>query len=148
MYQKILVPLDGSELAECVLPHVKAIASAWDVKQVILLRVVASLHGDEAYVIPEVLRDADVKAAKEYLAKIKIQLSKDALNVEAEVLTGRPAETISDFAQRNKVDLIALATHGRSGMSRWVFGSVADRIVRSSPVPILLIRPQGCEVGI
>jgi nucleotide-binding universal stress UspA family protein len=150
MYQKILVPLDGSELAECVLPHVKAIASGCDVKQLILLRVVEPLHGGEipSVITSEVLQEADMKAAKEYLAKIKVQLSKDALKVEAEVLTGRSAETITDFAQRNEVDLIALSTHGRSGISRWVFGSVADRIVRSSSVPVLLIRPRGCEVGI
>jgi nucleotide-binding universal stress UspA family protein len=150
MYQKILVPLDGSELAECVLPHVKAIASGCDVKQLILLRVVEPLHGGEipSDISSEVLQEADINAAKEYLAKIKAQLSKEGFDVEAEVLTGRSAEIISDFAQRNEVDLIALSTHGRSGISRWVFGSVADRVVRSSSVPVLLIRPRGCEVGI
>jgi nucleotide-binding universal stress UspA family protein len=149
MYQKILVPLDGSELAECVLPHVKAIGSGCGVGQLILLSVVEPLYGEVPPDVPaEVVQEAGVKAAKEYLAKIKAQLSKEGFDVEAKVLTGRPAETISEFAQSNKADLIAVSTHGRSGISRWVFGSVADRIVRSSSVPVLLIRPRGCEVGI
>jgi nucleotide-binding universal stress UspA family protein len=89
-----------------------------------------------------------VKASEEYLARIKARLTKEGLDVETRVLTGRPAETITDFAQREKVDLIALATHGRSGVSRWVFGSVADRLVRSLSIPVLLIRPKGFESGI
>jgi nucleotide-binding universal stress UspA family protein len=147
MYQKILVPLDGSELAECVLPHVKAIATGLSVKQVVLLRVVEPPPaGTPPEVEVEVVEKANVKAAKEYLAQKKAMLSKEGLNVEAEVLIGKPAETITDFVQPNKVDLIALATHGRSGISRWLFGSVADRLVRSySAVPILLIRPQSPE---
>jgi nucleotide-binding universal stress UspA family protein len=149
MYQKILVPLDGSELAECVLPHVKAIASGCGIEQVVLLRVVEPLPAVTPQVVDfEVVRKAHVKATEEYLAKIKAQLSKEGLAVETQILTGIPAETITDFVQRNKVDIIVLATHGHSGISRWVFGSVADRIVRSSPVPVLLIRPRGCEVGI
>jgi nucleotide-binding universal stress UspA family protein len=88
-----------------------------------------------------------LKAAEEYLAKIRAELSKDGLDVGAKVLTGRPAETIADFAQHNKVDIVAIATHGRSGISRWVFGSVADRLVRSLSAPVLLIRPDGCESG-
>jgi nucleotide-binding universal stress UspA family protein len=146
MYQKILVPLDGSDLAECVLPHVKAIGSGCGVGQLILLSVVAPLHGEiPSDIHVEIVQEAGVKAAKEYLTKIKARLSKEGFDVKAEVLTGRPAETISDFAQHNKVDLIAIATHGRSGISRWIFGSVADRLVRSSLVPILLIRPKGSE---
>ncbi|HEY4712575.1 MAG TPA: universal stress protein [Dehalococcoidia bacterium] len=148
MYKKILVPLDGSELAECVLPHVKAIAAGCSTGQVVLLRIVEPLPaGIPPAVDFEVVQKAGVKAAEGYLVKVKAQLSKEGLNVEAKVLTGRPAETITDFAQREKVDLIALATHGRSGISRWVFGSVADRLVRSSSVPILLIRPKGFESG-
>jgi len=148
MYKKILVPLDGSELAECVLPHVKAIAAGCSTGQVVLLRIVEPLPaGIPPAVDFEVVQKAGVKAAEGYLVKVKAQLSEEGLNVEAKVLTGRPAETITDFAQREKVDLIALATHGRSGISRWVFGSVADRLVRSSSVPILLIRPKGFESG-
>jgi nucleotide-binding universal stress UspA family protein len=148
MYKKMLVPLDGSELAECVLPHVKAIATGCGVRKLMLLRVVEPLPaGIPPAVDFEVFQKAGVKTAEKYLAKIKAQLSKEGVNVEAKVLTGRPAETITDFAQREKVDLIALATHGRSGISRWVFGSVADKLVRSSSAPVLLIRPPGFGSG-
>jgi nucleotide-binding universal stress UspA family protein len=149
LYEKILVPLDGSALAECVLPHVKAIAAGRGTGQVVLLRVVEPLPAGTPPAIDfELVQKAGVKAAEEYLARIKAELSKEGLNVEAKVLTGRPAETITEFAQRNKVDLITLATHGRSGISRWVFGSVADKLVRSSSAPVLLIRPKGFESGI
>jgi nucleotide-binding universal stress UspA family protein len=149
MYKKILVPLDGSELAECVLPHVKAIAAGDGTGQVILLRVVEPLPAGTPPAIDfEIVRKAGVKAAEEYLARTKTELIKEGLNVEAQVLIGRPAETIIEFAQRNKVDLITLATHGRSGITRWVLGSVADRLVRSSSIPVLLIRPKGFEAGI
>jgi nucleotide-binding universal stress UspA family protein len=142
MYRKILVPLDGSELAECVLPHVKTVASGCGAEHVILLRVVESLPAELPPAVVELVQKAGVKAAGKYLARKKAQLSKEGLTVEAKVLTGKPAETISEFAQSEKMDLIAIATHGRSGIGRWVFGSVADRLVHSSFVPTLLIRPK------
>jgi nucleotide-binding universal stress UspA family protein len=148
MYQKVLVPLDGSELAECVLPHVKAIAAGCGIREVVLLKVVEPLPTGTALGVEEAAQKIGVKAAEDYLATIQAKLNKEGLAVKTQVLTGRAAETITDFAQHNKVDLIALATHGRSGISRWVFGSVADRIVRSSSAPVLLIRPKGCESGI
>ncbi|MGB6872941.1 MAG: universal stress protein [Dehalococcoidia bacterium] len=149
MYKKILVPLDGSELAECVLPHAKAIATECGIEKVVLLRVVEPIHPETPATVDfEEIQKAAVKAAKAYLAKTKAKLSKKGVNVETAVLTGRAAETIADFAQSNKIDLIALATHGISGITRWVFGSVADKLVRSSSAPVLLIRPQGCESGV
>jgi nucleotide-binding universal stress UspA family protein len=146
MYKKILVPLDGSELAEVVLPHVKEVAAGHDEGKVILLRIVEPLPaGTPPAVDFEVVKKAGVKAGEDYLARIQAKLNKEGLTVETKVLTGRPAETISEFAQREKVDLIAIATHGHSGIRRWVFGSVADKLVSSSSVPILLIRPKGFE---
>lgn len=146
MYKKILVPLDGSELAECVLPHVKEVAAGHGEGKVMLLRIVEPLPaGTPPAVDFEVVRKAGVKAAEDYLAGIQAKLNREGLAVETKVLTGRPAETISEFAQREKVDLLTLATHGRSGIRRWVFGSVADKLVSSSSVPVLLIRPEGFE---
>ena len=148
MYKKILVPLDGSKLAECVLPHVKTIAAGVGVAQVLLLRVVEPLPaGTPPAVDFEVVQEAGMKEARKYLAGIKAKLSKDGMNVETKVLAGRPAETIIDFAQREKVDLVAIATHGRSGLTRWVFGSVADKVMRSLSVPILLVKPAGFASG-
>jgi nucleotide-binding universal stress UspA family protein len=148
MYEKVLVPLDGSELAECVLPHVEAIVSRTGTARVILLRIVEPLPaGTPPAVDFAVVEGAGVKAAEEYLARMKSRLSKEGLNVETKVLLGKPAETITDFVRREKVDFVALATHGRGGISRWVFGSVADKLVRSLSVPMLLIRPEGSESG-
>jgi len=149
MYQRILVPLDGSELAECVLPHVKAIGRGCNIAEVLLLEVVEpppawALEG----VNLNALQNTNVKAAKEYLAKVQSHLSSEGLNVIAEVLEGKAAETIADFAKENAVDFIAIATHGRSGVNRWVFGSVADKLLRSSHVPILMIRPAGGEPSV
>jgi nucleotide-binding universal stress UspA family protein len=130
------------------LPHVKVIAAGCGIGRVVLLRVVEPLPAGTPPAIDfEVVQKAGVKAAEAYLATIEAQLTKEGLNVETKVLTGRPAEAITDFAQRSEVDLIAIATHGRSGIRRWVFGSVADRVVHSSPIPILLIRPKGFESG-
>lgn len=144
MYKKISVALDGSALAESVLPHVKAIAKGCGTAEVVLLRVVEPLA---SWVAPGIdiseVHNANVKAAEEYLAKIRAELSKEGLNVETEVLTGRAAEAICEFAGSNKVDLLAIATHGRSGISRWLVGTVAERLLRYCSVPILLIRPEG-----
>jgi nucleotide-binding universal stress UspA family protein len=149
MYKKILVPLDGSKLAECVLPHVKAIGKGCGIEKVVLLRVVEPPPAEAPPALDfQALQKAGVTTAEYYLAETKAGLSKEGLNVEATVLTGKPADTITEFAQSNKVDLIALATHGRSGITRWVFGSVADKLLRSCSVPMLLIKPEGPESSV
>ena len=155
MYRKILVPLDGSELAECVLPHVESIAKGCDGKNVVFLRVVEPFHlsGAEAsdYFSEEDIKRADSENrvdAENYLKKLVNQTKYDGVKVQSVVLMGQAAENISDYATKNGVDLIIIATHGRSGVSRWVWGSVADRVVRSSSMPVLLVRPKECVPGI
>jgi len=69
------------------------------------------------------------------------------VEVKTGVLKGNPAESLADYASKNKVDLIVIATHGRSGVSRWVWGSVADRLLRSACVPVLMVRAPGCFPG-
>jgi nucleotide-binding universal stress UspA family protein len=68
--------------------------------------------------------------------------------VESKVLVGRAAEALADFASKEGIDLIVITTHGRSGVSRWVLGSTAYRILRSSCGPVLMVRAPGCVVGI
>ncbi len=154
MYQKVLVPLDGSELADCVLPHLKTLAQGSQVKKVIFVRVVEPFHQPPG---ESVLDEALVKkieaehkgAVEEYLQKLLGRVRLDpGIQVQTQVLYGRVADSLADFANKSKVDLILIATHGRSGMSRWVWGSVADRILRSSCVPILMVRAPGCVPGI
>ncbi len=151
MYQKILVPLDGSELAECVLPHVESIAGGCDVGGVVLVRAVEPFRmpsGEEGYVFSE----DDIKkinarseaSAKEYLNGVAGRLKLGGVTVRTEVVTGRAAESLAEYATRSSADLLVIATHGRSGVSRWVWGSVADRILHSACVPVLMVRPPGC----
>ncbi len=154
MYQKIMVPLDSSELAECVLPHVEAIARGCGVNNVVLVSVVEPVRippGDD-YIFSEEEQkrmESDHKSALEdYIHKLVSRLSYDGVNLQTEVITGKVAETLANYAEKNDIDLIIMATHGRSGISRWAWGSVADRILRSACVPVLMVRAPGCIPGI
>jgi nucleotide-binding universal stress UspA family protein len=156
MYQKILVPLDGSELAECVLPHVESITKCGGVQSVVFLRVVEPFYlpsSDEFSVYFNVkdierINSERMAAAKSYLSKLVNRTKYDSITVESEVLTGQAADSIAEYTTKNAVDLIIIATHGRSGISRWVWGSVADRVLRSACVPVLMVRAPGCIAGI
>lgn len=153
MYRHIMVPLDGSELAECVLPHVETIASRRKSCKVTLVRVVTPLHlhgGVESRLSPEERQrlEADsIDAAREYLDQIVGRLDEAGVTAQSEVLFGGDVVgELVDYAAKHEVDLIIIATHGRSGVSRWVWGSVADRILRSACVPVLMVRSPGCTV--
>ncbi|MDD4859392.1 MAG: universal stress protein [Dehalococcoidales bacterium] len=154
MYQKILVPLDGSELAECVLPHVQSIAKGCAVPTVVLVRAVEPFHtistGEYVFTEADIKRiDTESKAAaSKYLEQVAAQLKKDGINAKTEILTGRAADSIAKYAAKSDADLIVIATHGRSGVSKWVWGSVADRLLRSACVPVLMVRAPGCVAGI
>lgn len=153
MYKKILVPLDGSELAECVLPHVESIAKGCGAKSVVFMRVLDTYTPSAAYAyISESLRqeieEGNKKAAREYLDEVAGRVNLDGVEIQKQLITGRAAESIAEYATKNDVDLIAIATHGRSGVSRWAWGSVADRVLRSACVPILMVRAPGCVPGI
>ena len=154
MYNRILVPLDGSELAECVLPHVDSIAKGCGVREVVFLRVAEAFHqrSDYAnYLSQEVVNsiDADNKAAAEkYLSQLIKRTRYGGVSIKSEVITGAPAESIADYATKNSIDLITIATHGRSGISHWAWGSVADRVLRSACVAVLMVRAPGCVAGI
>ena len=149
MYQKIMVPLDGSELAECVLPHVEAFISQCQIRTIVLVRVLESITpaiaGEYAINMEELesRESARKTAAEDYLKQVIGRLKAGETKLETEVLVGRVADRLADFADKNDVDLILMATHGRSGVSRWVRGSVADRILRAASVPVLMIRAPG-----
>lgn len=152
MYKKILVPLDGSKLAECVLPHVRTLAQGSEVKEIVLVRVVEPFYPRGDFVLEESqikkLEAEHKVAAAEYLQKLAQDLKLNGIKVSYEVLFGFVAESLAEYVEKNQVDLIVIATHGRSGVSRWVWGSVADRILRSSCVPVLMVRAPGCVPGI
>ena len=157
MYQKIMVPMDGSQLAECVLPHVEAFIQGCQVHTVIFVRVIepvsprflgastATIKVDyeQVFEYTERIEEERKSSAAEYLQSVLGRLKRDGVKFQKEVLVGKVADCLVDFSEARDVDLILIATHGRSGVSRWVRGSVADRILRASRVPILMVRAPG-----
>ena len=153
MYQKILVPMDGSELAECVLSHVDGLTRGCQVKVVVFARVVEPFYMPAGDYVPDPdqvkkIESENKMAAETYLKKLSAKAGYAGTSLITEVLYGKPAEVLADYASKNQIDLIIIATHGRSGVSRWVWGSVADRILRSSCTPVFMVRAPGCVAGI
>jgi nucleotide-binding universal stress UspA family protein len=142
MYKKILVPLDGSELAKMALDEAEKLAKAFDA-EIILFQVVPfmPIYGSPELVTPLIVDEKQKEAAEKYLANLGEELKKRGLRAAATVRTGQQvAVEIIDFAKEAGVDLIIMCTHGRSGISRWVMGSVALKVVTRAETPILLIR--------
>ncbi len=155
MYRKIVVPLDGSALAECVLSHVEALARGCLVKEIIFVRAVEPFlyptYAGEVSITPDEVEQINTEnkvAAENYLRQLAGRFKYENVRIGWEVLLGRVAERIAEYATRNQADLMVIATHGRSGVSRWVWGSVADRILRSACVPVLMVRAPGCFPGV
>lgn len=157
MYRKILVPLDGSRLAECVLPHVIALAKGRDVAEIVLLRVCEppSILADYPASMPvsweqhreQVLADMQY-ACSLYLGNMEKQLKEAGFKVRTESRLGNAADEIVDYATKNEIDIIVMASHGRSGLSKWAYGSVAEKVLHSTCVPVLMVRAPGCVPGI
>jgi len=147
MYKKMLAPLDGSGFSECSLEHVRTVAIGCQVPEVVLLMVVepiktiayAETSGDW---VAEKEKHNQAEAEK-YLSELAENLEGEGVVVQAAVVHGNPAEEILDYAKNNQVGLIVMSTHGRSGISRWAFGSVTDRVLRHSAVPVLITPPPG-----
>jgi nucleotide-binding universal stress UspA family protein len=157
MYKKILVPLDGSKLAECALPHVEELAKGCNTEKVILASVTERVQGYRAFedpsqplgqqLTPEAVGKKE-KQAQRYLDRIAEAMDAKGIKVDTEVLLGDPAEEIVIYAKHPGCDIIVMSSHGRSGPSRWAHGSVADRVLRASCVPVLMVRAPGCITGI
>ena len=159
MYNKILVPLDGSKLAECALSHVEKLIEDSNAQEIILASVTEQVkartqapEARELYDIagPEVTITFGKKEgeAQRYLERVAEKFEGKGIKVSTEVLLWPPAEAIVACAERSNADIIVMSTHGRSGPSRWAYGSVADKVLRSSCVPVLLIRAPGCVLGV
>jgi len=138
MYEKILVPLDGSELAEIALPYAEELAGRLG-SEVNLLAVSESAETEsyhEHLIYVERMVESTKRGIEMYLEKPHGR----AIKVDSRILVGHPAEEIVDYADKADIDLIVMATHGRSGVRRWVLGSVADKVVRATKRPVALIR--------
>ncbi len=152
MFGRILVCLDGSALAEQILPYATEQALRFD-SRVTLLQVIttpssvymASAAGElpqTGDMIAKEIQKQDAEA-RTYLDSVAQSLREKGLDAEFVVLgPAQPGNTIVKYAQDNAIDLICMATHGRSGLGRVVFGCVADRVLRESGLPILLIKPR------
>ena len=143
-YKHILVPLDGSELAELAVDDALGIAKlrqaeitllqvVFPAEEVIGLEVGHPIYLDQQWQNKKVL-------GLEYLDSVCKRKGNEGLSVHLAIEMGEPAESIINYASQHPVDLIVMATHGRSGMARWVYGSVADKVLRGADVPVLLVR--------
>jgi nucleotide-binding universal stress UspA family protein len=137
MYQRILVPLDGSTLAAGVLPHVQALVKSLGA-ELVLLRVAFTHVFPGADPIQSQV--TAVQEAEDYVSGLAKRLQEEGVRAEAKVRYGDPVEEILDHVRWDHIDLIAMATHGRTGLTRVVLGSVAEHVLRRTSVPMLLMR--------
>jgi nucleotide-binding universal stress UspA family protein len=141
MINHILVPLDGSALAECVLPHVKAIAPVTNARITLLRVLQPAQNGRDTPVVDPVEWHLQKQNAEKYMERVVGRLNESGiLGVESVILEGNPAGVVIDFARSNNVDLIVLSTHGRSGLSGWNVSGVVQKILLRSYKSTLLVR--------
>ena len=145
MYKKILLPLDGSELAKKALGEAEKLANCFGA-EIVLFEVVPfmPIYGSPELVTPLIVDEKQKEAAEKYLVSLSEELKKKGFKATVVVRTGQQvAVEIIDFAKESGANLIVMCTHGRSGISRWVLGSVALKILTRAETPILLIRSKG-----
>jgi len=147
-FKKIIVPLDGSRFAEGALPYAQMLAERGG-GQIELVRI--AVHPSSYVYVSDpatlaTLYDSDRAHCEEYLHKVAARLG-EAMSapVSVVVLEGPVADAILDHAEATGADLIVMSTHGRSGMERWLLGSVAEKVVRSARIPVMLIRPPAAD---
>lgn len=144
MYKKILVPLDGSARAEAILPHIEELAQRY-AAEVVFLRIVdtasfvSGLDGVPVALSQDlILSETDV--ANKYLNGLSADLEQKNISAKGLVEYGPPVEVIVDVAAREDVDVVAIASHGRTGLSRFFYGSVAAGVLQRIDRPLLIIR--------
>ena len=143
MYEKILVPLDGSELAEVALPYAEELAGRLGSEGTLLY--VSESAEDQYHRIPQFYMQEMAKATRRSAEGYLEKPEGKAIKVESTVLVGHPADEIVAYADREDIGLIVMATHGRSGIKRLALGSVAEKVVRTAKQPVALIRAKGAR---
>ncbi len=158
MYQRILVPLDGSAFAEQALHHAQQMAQP-DATEIHLLSVAPLLEDQSlavvdlypVYIYRDYLVDHNAEMERVnaelqgYLEQVCARLRPAGLKAVFSIRFGQPADEIIAYAAKANCDLIVMSTHGRSGIGRWVYGSVADKVLRSSTNPVLLVRAKDAD---
>ena len=142
MFQRMLVLLDGSELAEVVFPYAKELAARLEL-DVILLNVCSPVLRDfapmqQAYI--QGAADTVRRQTREVQKSLGTEAESKRVKIRGELVVGYHADEILRFVEENAVDLILMASHGRSGIKRWSLGGVADKVLRAAKVPVWLVR--------
>jgi nucleotide-binding universal stress UspA family protein len=149
MYKIILVPLDGSKRAESILPHVETLARSFKCKVIFFVAIepVMMLEYNEIIGMSEFLEKNDYLKEKTtaYLDSLQKKLSKKGIEVQTSIVNGPAVKMIVDAAERENADLVAMASHGRTGLSRTFYGSIAAGVLQRIDRPLLLIRSRGEE---
>lgn len=150
MYHKILVPLDGSNEAECVIPHVETLAKTGpaEIEIISIVQPVEIPSKGRIAISEDDLKNItdDIKAeSHKYLDQIAARLQRSGIKVHPIILTGKPAESLIEYIENNDIDLVIMATHGRSGITRLFWGSIAEKVLRSVDVPVLLVKNASTE---
>ena len=146
MYNRILLPLDGSAIAEQALHHAIALAQRFQA-ELILLRILEPLAVKLDMQTKAVKKTQDVTRdiVMKYLENVSANIREGGTNVKSILLEGRPHVEIVRFAETEQVDMIVMSTRGQSGLSRLLMGSVADRVSRGVSIPVLLVRSRKAE---
>jgi len=142
MFKQILIPLDGSTLAETALPYAKQIIEEAD--KIILLMVIDQIsRGDPSFnrhmILSDQQEDALRKLGEDYLAQTATQFASSKLKIETMVVQGSPVDVIVDIAKSSSIDAIVMSTHGRAGLSRWLLGNLTQKVLSVAPCPVLVI---------
>ena len=143
LFRRILVPLDGSEIGEAALPYVRELAVKLKAKVILFQSIPKDAPGEINWIE---LRELAQNSAKACLHRVEHRLAREGIEVKSVVSFGSPAGEIIDESKATGSDLIAMSTHGRSGIDRWVLGSVAEKVLRAGDIPVLLVRAPGAFV--
>jgi nucleotide-binding universal stress UspA family protein len=142
---QILIPLDGSNIGQAALDHIEHVARKTRAA-INLIQVISTSGSMEASLLGNANWDsffkAMRKAASDYLESLVEELKGHGISAKYDILIGNPAAEIIEYARKNKADLIAMSTHGRTGLARWVLGSTADKVLHGAGMPMWLVRPQ------
>jgi nucleotide-binding universal stress UspA family protein len=149
MYDKIAVPLDGSPLAECVMPHIEALAKSPTCEAQLITVIepveiptrgkIALTEDDLKLIHTELEKDAHT-----YLDEISQKLVRAGIKTRLVILQGKPADSLIEYVHNNGIDLVVMATHGRSGLTKLFWGSITEKVIRAVNVPVMLIKAGLC----
>jgi nucleotide-binding universal stress UspA family protein len=140
MFDPVLVPLDGSQLAECVLPHLVAVARSFDAEITLIRILEKNQSGNPAQLFDLLNWQINKTKAALYLEKTKVRLQETGLRVRTTVLEGLVAEGITEYAHNQGMKLIVLSSHGHNGLTQWGISSITQKIILSAPASLLIVR--------